>query len=68
MNESELAASSTLSKKERTAVSKSVKEIIVLCFTYDLDLRYMMKDRRPGFRGILSEKQDDVLADPPNNV
>lgn len=64
----EPAASSTLTKVERTAMSTLVKKMISLCSTYDIGFKSSAKKHDLSIREVLSGKISFVLADSLYNV
>lgn len=54
-----------MSKVERAAISKLVKEMAVICSIYDVDLRDLLEEHELAEGKDLDEKGDLVLADPP---
>lgn len=67
-DESEPAASSTLSKSTRSSMRKLVKAIALLCSSYDVDFRKLVKEHELVVGNVLGGSVGFILAGSPCNV
>lgn len=57
-DESEPAASSTLTEEWKTAMSKLVRAMAILCFIYEVDFNNLMKEHEHCLGDYLSGRED----------
>lgn len=68
LNESELAASSRMSKKGRTVIGKLVKAVALVCSTFGEDFSNAVVEHELGVAEDLTERGDFLLAESSKNL